>query len=37
MKGEEQLLVMAIMYHGQSWALVPKLFVTFETLQKNCT
>ena len=37
MKGEEQLLVMAIMYHGQSWALVPKLFVTSETLQKICT
>ena len=37
MKGEEQLLEMAIMYHGQSWALVPKLFVAAKTLRKYDT
>ena len=34
MKGEEQLLEMEIMYHGQSWALVSKLFVAAQAYIK---
>ena len=34
MKGEEQLLEMEIMHHGQSWALVSKLFVGCSSLHK---
>ena len=34
MKGEEQLLEMEIMHHGQSWALVSKLFVAAQAYIK---